>query len=302
MPLQQTCWPQKQPGLRKSKTPWHMHLQRRLVSFCSATRVGECWTARRVAQGLLGLCKAYCWSGCSGHSNIFQPPPTKKTAEGKWDAASSPMSLFKLFITKSKVQRLEWHNGKIDIHTPLCQVMQYPRRFPSTVVCSWQHWHLLALRHLSFPLVSFNIKAPEGWRIPSLSFCIHLASRDSTCYLSLSLYTALALAVLWISIIKRCRSSTLIWGCQIPALSILLVANPHWHLNSWLPSSESSNPSCPAFIFKMITFTLGAWIEMPDPMKQPVAQNRSPNNASGRVHNFKDFLRSQKILLYASGK
>lgn len=54
--------------------------------------------------------------------------------------------------------------------------------FQTTVVCSWQHWHLRALRHLSFPLVSFNIKAPESWRIPSLSFCIHLASRDSACY------------------------------------------------------------------------------------------------------------------------
>ena len=299
MPLQQTCWPQKQPGLQKSKTPWHMQLQRRLVSFCSATRVGECWTARRVAQGLLGLCKAYCWPGCSGHSNIFQPPPTKKTAKGKWDAASSPMSLFKLFITKSKVQRLEWHNGKIDIHTPLCQVMQYPRRFPTD--CCLQLATLAPPGPSSLEL-SLGIIQHQGTRKLENSFTqlLHSSCISRFNMLSISLtYTALALAVLWIRIIKRCRSSTLIWRCQITAISIFLVANPLWHLNSWLPSSESSNPSCPAFIFKMITFTLGAWIEMPDPMKQPVAQNRNPNNASGRGHNFKDLFRSQKILLYA---
>ena len=84
----------------------------------------RCPTSSGTLQGLL-LAKVL-WS-----FQHIPTPPTKKTAKGKWDAASSPMSLFKLFITKSKVQRLEWHNGKIDIHTPLCQVMQYPRRFPT---------------------------------------------------------------------------------------------------------------------------------------------------------------------------
>lgn len=114
------------------------------------------------------------------------PPQQKKLRKG--NETPRPVqcrySSYSLQSRKSK----DWNDTmarltSTHLYAKSCSIQE---DFQPTVVCSWQHWHLLALRHLSFPLVSFNIKAPESWRIPSLSFCIDLASRDSTCYLSLS--------------------------------------------------------------------------------------------------------------------